>query len=56
MCPDEFDQDTPIRIGNVHHEAVLVAPDIEDGAIVRHEIDTAAELCLEVGWTDSNGL
>jgi hypothetical protein len=33
-----------------------IAPDIEDGAIVRHEIDTAAELCLEVGGTDPNGL
>ena len=56
MCPDEFDQDTPIRVGNVHQEAVLVAPGIEDGAIVRHEIDTAAELCLKVGGTDPNGL
>lgn len=37
MRADEFDVDRLVLIGDCHHEAVVIAFDVEDDAIVRHE-------------------
>jgi hypothetical protein len=47
---NELDQHTFKRIGDTHHEAVLIAANIEDNPVVSHKVDLGSEGGLYVCW------
>jgi len=47
---DKLDEYAAKAIGHMTDEAVLVAADVENDSIVRHEIHGRAELALHVSW------
>src|SRR4029077_15110797 len=51
MGSDELHEHAAERKGNVNDQPVLVAAEIEDDAIVAHEIDGTAELPIYLGRT-----
>lgn len=55
MRADELGQHDLVRIINVNHEAVIVAADIEDHAVVANEI-RRVELGPDIGRTVPVGL
>src|SRR5438270_10771279 len=50
MRADELHEHTPKHIGHVNDQSILVTTEIEDHAIVAHEIDRDAELAFYRAW------
>jgi hypothetical protein len=48
MCSDEFHEHAAECVGNVHDQPILVAAEVEDHAVVADEIDSRAELPLDI--------